>query len=407
MSHVADGELHAWLDGALGHEVPGEARRVAAHLRSCGDCRARLEEVRALRERANELLGSAAAEVGEMPPFEEILARADISERGEQREVGATAGRGPGRPAPLRMLAWAASLVLGIAFGWAARSAWEVEANRGSLAVAERSEPLEQAAPILKEVDEVAGREDGAAPPSSGVAEPQGSAQSRSADADVADTRLADADVADTRLADRGVSGTPGEARRPEALREEETGTEAALEDVVAQRQLRKAGADALAAAATPVAAGAAGVTEEVWIPAAPEDAARWLGGQLLVVDGLPLIEVAVSTAEGTRVAFARQRLPSGDVLELRLRPARATKQDENEREPAFGAAGGRDAENRVREQVSLQARAEAKTPVAEPGRGVLGEAEGTTAGLEVRLRAPVASDSLRVLLSKLRPRGR
>ncbi len=99
MSHVDDGTLHAYLDGEL---TPVEIEQLESHLAGCAGCRARLDEARALIERAARLLGVA------VPP-------------------------GPGRPAPplhqlrqprpawrrLRVpLAWAATIVLALGLGW-------------------------------------------------------------------------------------------------------------------------------------------------------------------------------------------------------------------------------------------------------------------------------------------------
>src|SRR3989442_11997677 len=45
MSHVDEGTLHAYLDGAL---PPGERSQVDAHLAECRDCRERLAAARGL-----------------------------------------------------------------------------------------------------------------------------------------------------------------------------------------------------------------------------------------------------------------------------------------------------------------------------------------------------------------------
>src|SRR5467141_2509611 len=56
MSHADDGTLHGYLDGQL---APVERAQVEAHLASCPACRTRLDEERALIERADALLGLA------------------------------------------------------------------------------------------------------------------------------------------------------------------------------------------------------------------------------------------------------------------------------------------------------------------------------------------------------------
>src|SRR5690606_32012518 len=64
MSHVDDGTLHAYLDGALdalsdAGELPDgmTGADVTSHLSTCADCRARLEAERAVRESAGAVLG--------------------------------------------------------------------------------------------------------------------------------------------------------------------------------------------------------------------------------------------------------------------------------------------------------------------------------------------------------------
>src|SRR2546425_1974226 len=66
MSHVDDGQLHAYLDGEL---PQAEAWRLEAHLGECPACRGRLEEQRALIARASELLALAAPPAPAAPPF--------------------------------------------------------------------------------------------------------------------------------------------------------------------------------------------------------------------------------------------------------------------------------------------------------------------------------------------------
>jgi hypothetical protein len=65
MSHVDDGALHAYLDGEL---PPVERARLEAHVAECAACRTRLEEERALVERASWLLGFAQPRERAAPP---------------------------------------------------------------------------------------------------------------------------------------------------------------------------------------------------------------------------------------------------------------------------------------------------------------------------------------------------
>ncbi|MGH7556154.1 MAG: anti-sigma factor family protein, partial [Longimicrobiales bacterium] len=111
MSHVDEGLLHAYLDGAfpLGH---AQGEEIEAHLAVCVDCRALLEEARALKDRSQMVLRHAAPPDVRIPPFEELRAR-----RGGALAPGSSTKRG-WFPPP--RLAWAASLVLALGAGWMA-----------------------------------------------------------------------------------------------------------------------------------------------------------------------------------------------------------------------------------------------------------------------------------------------
>src|SRR5687768_12479919 len=70
MWHAAEGDLHAYLDGALDHYPSGDAQRIREHLKSCPECRQRLEEERALAARAREVLAGSGPAQLVTPPFE-------------------------------------------------------------------------------------------------------------------------------------------------------------------------------------------------------------------------------------------------------------------------------------------------------------------------------------------------
>ena len=112
MRHVADGELHAWLDGALDQLGEARTREVREHLRTCGACREKLVLEEALRARADEVLALSAPAVDEAPPFEALLARARTDEGGR------SGGRRLSRAA---RMGWAASVVVALGAGWIAR----------------------------------------------------------------------------------------------------------------------------------------------------------------------------------------------------------------------------------------------------------------------------------------------
>ena len=146
MSHVDEGTLHAILDGALdalsdAGELPGGATAadVIEHLRTCADCRARLEAERSIRASAGLILNDARLPDVDVPPF----AGLPVAERGRR-----------GRWIPL---GWAASILLAVGAGWWGSAAWRVpgpsfdgvaqEAASSAQAEAEQAsrEPMEAA----------------------------------------------------------------------------------------------------------------------------------------------------------------------------------------------------------------------------------------------------------------------
>lgn len=130
MPHVREGELHAYLDGALDRLGEETARRVREHVSSCEDCQALMEQERALRESAAALLDRALPREITPPPFEELRRRALVGESaspGARPEVAAaakpTAPPVPGSHRPRTGFstwkwAWAASLVMALGTGW-------------------------------------------------------------------------------------------------------------------------------------------------------------------------------------------------------------------------------------------------------------------------------------------------
>jgi len=122
MPHIPEGQLHAWIDGAI-PEGSEEGRTVRLHLEACSDCAARLEDARALRDAAGEILESVIPR-GSAPPFEQIQQRA----RAGAGEPGPSASRSGrvrmGWLSPQR-LGWAATIALALGAGWIGRAVLE------------------------------------------------------------------------------------------------------------------------------------------------------------------------------------------------------------------------------------------------------------------------------------------
>jgi len=141
MSHIDEGALHAYLDGALDAYPAAEATRIREHLESCAACAARLAGERAIREEADAIL-EMTAPVVQMPPLEDLRALAEHRTRTSRV-------RGLSR---MNRWSWAASVVLALGTGWMLRGAIPGIISEDS--VQEKAAQPSVATPV---VDEVAG----------------------------------------------------------------------------------------------------------------------------------------------------------------------------------------------------------------------------------------------------------
>jgi len=218
MSHVDEGTLHAYLDGALDALPAVEAARVREHLAACDLCAARLEEERALRDEASAILAGAAPRTIDLPPFEELRARA--------RAAAGTSSRGR----RMARLGWAASVVLAVGAGWMLRAAAGPDAARqtpsteGARTVASPAEAVRGSPP--GSVEAVGGLAGAEAEAGERLAEAApGTDERRAATAEGAD-RMAAAPVAPATGADSG-------SARPAATTVDAVAERDALEDLL------------------------------------------------------------------------------------------------------------------------------------------------------------------------------
>lgn len=109
MSHVGEGALHAYLDGALDEYPSAEADRIREHLDSCAECAQRLEAERSVRSDAHAMLGMATPEV-DLPSLEEL--RAYVRRTRPTRTIASVR---------VTRMSWAASVVLALGTGWMLR----------------------------------------------------------------------------------------------------------------------------------------------------------------------------------------------------------------------------------------------------------------------------------------------
>ena len=104
MRHIPEEELHAYLDQALSRS---QAVEIESHLAHCVGCRSARDEIARLRDRTTALLARLGPGTIPLPPFDVIRRRAVLA--AERRR------------ALLRHAAWAASVVVALGLGWAAR----------------------------------------------------------------------------------------------------------------------------------------------------------------------------------------------------------------------------------------------------------------------------------------------
>ncbi|HSJ33069.1 MAG TPA: zf-HC2 domain-containing protein [Longimicrobiales bacterium] len=248
MSHVDEGTLHACLDGALdalsdAGELPGGATAadVMEHLRSCADCRARLEAERSIREGAGVVLRDARLSDVDVPPFAELP---------QVQRV---------RRARWIPLGWAASILLAVGAGWWGSEAWRTPA--ASLDGAAR-EAVSSAQPETSPQPEPSPQPEASSPPNAPMAaiddgrdDRMDSARAAAADAGTEQTAeaVATGDTPDAVARRAVAAAAPGSA--PAAAAETSTSSPA----VRIPAPLRQAGVDSIAGrvqvtAATPAA---------------------------------------------------------------------------------------------------------------------------------------------------------
>jgi hypothetical protein len=128
MRHVTDGELHAYLDGALDLLPEGRGEEVRDHLSFCEACQDRLQEEERVRAEAGALLGAPGMGEFTLPSFEELRERAEAQGAGEggSTDLGQRAVNAPRRRLLRGLpLAWAATIVLALGVGWMGGQVWQ------------------------------------------------------------------------------------------------------------------------------------------------------------------------------------------------------------------------------------------------------------------------------------------
>jgi hypothetical protein len=399
MSHLTDGQLHAYLDGsveALDGATLAEAR---SHIAACDDCSARLEAARLVRDEAVSLLGTAAPSSFSPPPFEELERRAALvgsigDNAGEPPSGGDSvsakptgAGRRSWRPGSL---AWAASLAVALTAGWMARGTVGMGGDDARFRVAL---PSTEAPSDLNE-----GRGSRGVPPTEF---PRGQAEPEEEGTDRPRVDRAAMDELATETSGEGVAPLADKQAPVEegiAVRRLEAGNGDPPSQPELQRALEPGSERAAAKMAQSDVAGlpsaGRGSVEgpSGWQPVGREQAEALLGGALKTVEGLPILSVYARSSGVAPEVWTAQQLASGHQLNLRQTPLRDSRFGDLEE---AGAANEHD------------------EPAADPASGIDARPQQQAYyetlqslfidGFLIEATAPLTADSLRVLLSRLK----
>ena len=390
MSHVNEGQIHAYLDRQLEFADQAARERFETHVAECSDCTVLLEEARAIHARATGMLGDSRPAVADMPSFETVVTRA--SKRSARWATVKTLNR-------TRALAWAASIVVAVAVGWYARVLerdW-FDLDEAVVALAEdQGEELEGVAGAGAAAADLAGGQ----PAAPTLAAPE------AARVLVAPALQQGAGRRAEGLAAAGAATEEGnrvalavERQRPRVVADELTAkavTRTLVDSVrvklaaetrsvrrdapAAQKRARELAEPGLIAAMEAPAP----TDDLLWIAVSRDEAERSIGGKLLLVDGLDVVEISIAATEPRASVRVVQLLPSGDSLEIVQQPTT----------PEVDRVAG------VLESRLQDARDEQEAAANEREISSVSVIRGDVV---VEMRGRISIDSLRVLLSRLR----
>lgn len=261
MSHVDEGLLHAYIDGAFEAGTP-ERADIEAHLAACADCRVRLDDARRIRDTARTALDAASPVSVEQPAWETVLAE-------RARRSGTGGGAAPVRPTgrPRIPLAWAASIVLALGAGWMARAMLAEPGGGLPMEAARTLSPESEEAASLDELSAGRGvtdtdRREAASPLAAPAPEMPAATEPAAPPA---------SQVAGARQPEQGFRDDRNE-RRTESLERQRLG------DIAVREDMAKA-AEAQVAPFAARAAGMANVVAETPLEIAADSASdRWVG---------------------------------------------------------------------------------------------------------------------------------
>ena len=404
MPHITEGELHAYLDGALSAIDADAEERLTVHLERCADCRTRLERERHVHDRSAELLAVVWPEEVEVPPFESI---------------GGGAIRGRAEPGGRSRLAWAASIAVALGAGW-----------MGHALLGGSGETIPDAGPAPRVFESRAAAavvDSLSADDTAASAEATGGARANEA-VGRAEARMesfrdeAAAEPTPASEARRQEATETGKAAAPAPEVAEETGEEGAEREralpggrpvdvpvttttagvAVSPAETTEAAVPYVVDARSDVAARGRAFAGAAWRPVALGEATDWVGRPLLAIADLEVVEITVAEVEGLRLARVRQTLPDGAPIELVLERPHDALADRDAAagppalrlEPPASAFASEDADVGLWRRVG-------RVGADEPGVPIEG-LRATIDGVWVTLAAPVASDSLRAVVSRV-----
>jgi len=410
MSHVDEGTIHAYLDGALAEDP--QLARVEAHLAGCADCRAQLEQERNVRERAAYVLGRIAPDALRVEPFEAIAARRHAASAAPPQPVPSEPGVTAVRDAAVRSarrrfnlpLTLAATVVLAITAGLMAR---QLELFTPSNARAPTVADLERLGADAPRPAEPAPQRGAGTESAAAATSPQDELTRRDANLPAAPPASADP----TRVAEEKQAETREQERRLAATTDTRSGGFREAQQLQVRPQVQQQAAlgqqSQSAAASAPLAAGVAPDSSEqkkiddaagaAWRDVTVAEATRILGRAPAGIEGLATVATQTSTLADQPVVRVIQRLDSLRTVELLQWPVAVAL---NEVVVTGVDASGRRAAD-VADAVALRARQNR----AEAAR----EGDATPAvmlrliGHTVALRGSLSPDSLQSLARRIR----
>jgi hypothetical protein len=281
MRHIPEDELHAYLDQALSRS---QCVEIESHLAVCPTCRAARDGIAALRDRTTALLARLA------PPRRVPMAFEALRRQGDYRASV--------RRRRIRIVAWAASLVVAVGAGWAA-------------AALSRHQPLR---PVAQAPAPVAGDQ------------PQAVATDVHAPRAGAPGAASPARATPRPAAREPREAQPRDAEPRERLIEHPEPAEPANRDLI-DLQAKLALLDVTAPVAlAPIEPSADRAAESggMWRTMSWDGARSEAGDELPHIEGLPVIRVQVQAGErGKRpLMVVAQQLASGQVIETIEGPA-------------------------------------------------------------------------------------